>query len=187
MEPAQLLFILVGLSIPIAIYLWRDIRYRNPAIRWRQLAPLLGFDFENNPPRIGGKWKGRQMVVCAQPNEPTAVLTVPLNCPHSVRLEIGPRADVERDAGIVVPDRVVFHGTENLAFEKRFLVRSTPLELGQTATDMALRQRLLGMKDVRILAVSNRLDMVFPIPTEVSELRDWLDVAESLADAIDGT
>jgi hypothetical protein len=185
MDLVQLLLIGGGIAIPVGVYFWRESRYQNPAVRWKQLAPILELEYEPSPPRLSGSWKARELVVCAQ-QDGTAILSLPLSCPQAIRLELGPRADVERDAGMIVPDRVRF-GPADAAFERRFMVRATPLELGETATDAAMRQRLLGMKDVRILAVSNRLDMVFPLPTEARELRDWMDVAASIAEAVDGT
>ena len=52
--------------------------------------------------------------------------------------------------------------------------------------DVEKMERLLAMKDARILASGDRLDMAFPLPIETRELRDWLDTAASLADAVDG-
>ncbi|HVE13307.1 MAG TPA: hypothetical protein VNI01_07935 [Elusimicrobiota bacterium] len=185
MDPLQLLMVCAGIAVPIAVYFWRESRYQNPAVRWKQLAPVLELSYEADPPRVSGSWKGRELVVAAQ-EDGTAVLSLPLRAGRAVRVEIGPRADVEKDAGIIVPDRVRFPGLADAAFENRFMVRATPVELGETATDAAFRQRLMAMPDVRILAGGDRLDMVFPLPTEARTLRDWMDIAASLADAVDG-
>jgi len=185
MDAAQFLFILIGISVPIGAYFWRESRYRNPAFRWRQIAPALEMRFAPNPPRLSGHWKGREALVCAQ-EDGTAIVSMPFSCPGALRLEIGPRAEVERDAGIIVPDRVRFQGPEGAEFERRYMVRANPLEMGETALDISLRQRILAMNELRLVAASDRIDMAIPLPCEVRELRDALDILSSLADALDG-
>lgn len=177
----EIVIILIGISIPIAVYLWRESRYRNPAARWPQLAGLLEFQYSNNPPALTGEWKGRVMTLTAMQEE--AVLATPLACKTPVRVEIGPKAEVEKAAGMVVPDRVSFH---DASFERRYLVRSTPLQLGEMGVDPSMRQRLLSLPDLRVLAVANNLQIRCPLPTEASDVRAYCDVASALADAIDG-
>jgi hypothetical protein len=96
-------------------------------------------------------------------------------------LEIGPRDEVEKAAGIVVPDRVSFADPK---FECNYLVRATPSEIGQEI-DVALRQKLLALDRVSILATTKGIQISLPTPTEPSQLRDVMDVAVSVADLLD--
>jgi hypothetical protein len=179
----ELLIILIGVSIPILFYLWRESQHTNPATRWPDLAEMLEFSYEANPPRLQGDWKGRQMTLTSAEQE--AVLTTPLSCRQGTRIELGPKADVEREAGMVVHDRIDLHDP---LFEKRYLLRSTPPEVGEAAVDPSMRQRLLGLTpNLSILAGANRLDVRLPIATESDELRTYFDIAASLADSIDGS
>lgn len=179
----ELLIILIGISIPIAVYFWRESRHNNPAARWPQLAEMVEFQYAPAPPRMGGNWKGRQVTVTAVGEGQEAVVSTPLQCRSQIRFEIGPRQEVERAAGMVVPDRVSFNDRH---FEDRYCVRSTPGQLGELAVDPAMRQRLLQLPDLRVLGLSNKLDVRVPNPTEASDLRAFCDVAAALADAIDG-
>ena len=112
-----------------------------------------------------------------------ALLSTPLNCKSAIRVEVGLKAEIEQEAGMIVPDRVTLNDT---AFETRYMVRSTPLQVGEIAVDPSMRQRLLPMPDIRVLATQAKLDMRLPIVSETGELRGFLDIAASLADSVDG-
>ncbi|MFH2203717.1 MAG: hypothetical protein ABIJ96_11415 [Elusimicrobiota bacterium] len=177
----EILLILIGISVPIAFYVWRESRHNNPASRWPELAKIIEFQFTANPPAMTGQWKNRQMAFTAHPE--SMVLTSPLQCRTNIRIEIGPRQEVEQAAGMVVPDRVDFG---DKAFDTRYMVRSTPLEFGQSAVDPAMRQRLLQLPDLRILVLHNKIDIQVPELSEASQVRSYCDVASSLADTVDG-
>jgi len=177
----ELLIILVGISIPMAIYFWRESRQKNPAARWPRLAETMRLQYRPNPPRIGGVWKDRKMVLTAVEN--AGVLVTPLNAKSPVRLEIGPKDAVEKAAGLIVPDRVVLN---DLPFERRFLARATPAELGEAVVDSAMRQKLLHMPDIFILAEGAQVQVRTSLPFEPSELRECLDIAGSVAEAVEG-
>ena len=178
----EMLLILIGISVPLGIYAWRESRHRNPATRWPQLAENVQFAYSPAPPRLGGQWKGRRMTLTAGDSE--ATLSAQLAAGRTLRVEIGPRAVVEKAAGMVVPDRIELG---DAAFEKRYLVRSTPAEIGQNAVDPSMRQRLLQLPDVRVLATGQELRMGIPCPTEAGELRTYFDIAASLAESMDGS
>lgn len=178
----KFLIILIIVLIPLGVYLWRESRYRNPAARWPQLARDLGFGFTPSPPRLAGQWKGRRILATAGQGE--SLVTTPLRCRTNIRVEVGPRAEVEQAAGMVVHDRVELGDS---GFESRYLVRATPQELGGAAVDPAMRQRLMQMPDLRVLADPQELRVRAPLAVEAGELREFMDVAVAMADAIDGT
>lgn len=181
MDMTSLLFILIGISIPVALYLWRDKQYHNPASRWPQLAKMLEFQYAADPPSLEGEWKGRRLQI--QAHGESAYLLAELENKGPVRVEIGPKAEVEKAAGIVVPDRVTF-AQRQPAFDDNFTARATPLELGYDI-DYALRQKIAGIGDVYLLAQGGRLQMRVPVFTEAAPVREAMDVCVSLADAID--
>lgn len=177
----EILLILIGISVPIAFYVWRESRHNNPASRWPELADLVEFQFSPNPPTLTGRWKNRHMTFTASENE--VVLSTPLQCRTNIRLEIGPKAEVEQAAGMVVPDRVEFNDS---AFEARYMVRSTPLEIGETAVDPSMRQHLMQLPELRAIALHNKVDIRLPGLTEASQTRAYCDIAAALADSVDG-
>lgn len=181
----EILVILVCIAIPLGVYFWRESRYRNPATRWPRLAESMGLQFQPNPPRIVGSWKDRKMTLTAvqEGESVAAVLSTPLNPKRQLRVEVGPREQIEKASGMVVPDRVAFNDPE---FEARFLVRATPPELGEAAFDHSMRRKLLGLPDLWLLAQGKQLEVRVAVPTEASEIREVMDVASSVADAIDG-
>lgn len=181
MDATSLLFILIGISIPVALYIWREKQYHNPASRWPALAKMLEFQYASDPPRLAGEWKGRRVEI--QAHGETAYLVMELDNKGPVRVEIGPKAEVERAAGIVVPDRVAFLDRQP-AFDDNFIARATPIEIGQDL-DFSLRQKIASLGDVYLLAQGGRLQMRVPIFAEASPVRESMDVCVSLADAID--
>ncbi len=178
----EILIIAAAIILPLGVYFWRESRHRNPASRWPQLADQVELSYAADPPRISGAWKGRQMTLSAGPG--AALLSVPLKAKAALRVEIGPRAEVEKAAGMVVPDRIQLNDSN---FEQRYMLRSTPPEIGEAAVDPSMRQRILQLPDLRVLAQATRLEMRMPVPTESSELRTYFDIAASLADSIDGS
>ena len=177
----EILLILIGVSVPIAFYVWRESRHNNPSSRWPELAKLMEFQFAATPPTLSGQWKNRHMVFTAFAQD--VILTTPLQCRTNIRIEIGPRQEVEQAAGMVVPDRVDLNDS---AFEKRYMVRSTPLELGESAIEPAMRQRLQQLPDLRILALHDKIDIKVPGLSEASQVREYCDIASALADSVDG-
>ena len=178
-----MILILVGVSLPIGVYLWRESRRCNPAVRWSELAESIGFTFSAPPPRLTGKWKGRMMTLTA--NENGTILSCPLQR-KDVRLEVGEKSRVERESGMIVPDRIDFSGPGASDFSARFMLRSTPPEVGRQALDPALRKRLLEIAQIHVLAEAGTLRIEQTPPTEEAALRDSLDLAEAFADLIDG-
>lgn len=177
----EILLILVGIAVPIAFYVYRENRHNNPASRWPELADMIEFQFSPNPPTLTGQWKNRQIVFTAYENE--VILASPLACKTNIRVEIGLKEEVEQAAGMVVPDRVDLNDS---AFESRYLVRSTPLDLGEAAVDPSMRQRLMQLPDLHILALHNKIEIRIPQLSEASQARSYSDVAAAIADSVDG-
>lgn len=175
-----LVALILGIGIPFGWWLWRDSRLKNPATRWPDLAPQLEMKFLPEPPRLEGAWKGRAFRVLAE--EGRASVVTGARAKTKLRLEIGPKEMVEKAAGMVVPDRVPMN---DYAFDKRYVVRCTPHELGELAADPSLRQRLMQMPDLHIIALQDRVVVRAPIPTEASQIRNYLDIASSVADSIE--
>ena len=175
-----LIALFLGVGIPVAWWLYKESMLKNPSARWPDVATDLGLKFLLDPPRMEGLYKGRNFRVGMDPAGAMAVTG--LRGRPGLRFEIGPKAMVERSAGMVVPDRVTLNDS---AFEKRYMVRSTPIELGEVAADPALRQRLLKLPDVHVIAVSDRVVIKTPFPSDASDVRSYLDVASSVADALE--
>lgn len=175
-----LIALLLGVGLPVGWWIFKESRLKNPSARWPDLATDLGLKFLLDPPRMEGLYKGRNFRIAADPAG--AAVVTGLRGRPGLRFEIGPKAKVEQAAGMVVHDRVNLNDS---AFEKRYLVRSTPPELGELAADPSLRQRLLKLPDVHVMAVSDRVVVKTPFPTEASEVRTYLDIASSVADSLE--
>ena len=182
MDTTQLLLVAITGGASAGFAVWKAAAYNNPAKRWPKLAPELELKFETPPPKLAGRWKNREASLVAQ--ESTAVAVVPLKAAAGLRLEIGPKAEVEKAAGMVVPDRLTFD--EDRAFSEVFAVRSTPKEAGQRAIDPMARQKALAIKGFRLLATSTELRVTAELPREADAVRDLLDLAVSLAEVLDG-
>lgn len=175
-----LIAVLFGIGLPVGFWAWRESRLKNPAARWPELAPQLDMQFLPNPSRLEGQYKGRAFRVLAEADGSTTVLTG-LRGRTGLRVEIGPRAEVEKASGMIVPDRIE---TGDSAFEKRWLVRGQPRELGEAAADPSLRQRLMSLPDIHVLALPDRVTLRVPYPSDASEIRNYLDIAVSVADSV---
>ena len=175
-----LIALLLGVGLPVGWWIIKDSRLKNPAARWPDVATDLGLKFLLDPPRMEGLYKGRNFRIA--PDPAGAAIVTGLRGRQGLRFEIGPRAQVEQAAGMVVHDRVSLNDS---AFENRYLVRSTPLDLGELAADPSLRQRLLKLPDVHVIAVSDRVVVKTPFPTDASDVRNYLDIASSVADSLE--
>lgn len=170
---------LLGIGLPVAWWAYRESRLKNPAVRWKELAPQLELAFLPEPPRLEGKYKGKSFRILAEGTGATVMTG--LRGRPGLRVEIGPRERVEKESGMIVPDRVVVNDP---AFDKRYLARCTPLDLADMAADHSLRQRLLTLPDIHILAISDRVVVTVPFPTDAAEIRNYLDIAVSVADSL---
>jgi hypothetical protein len=180
---AILINVIVIALIAGAYFVWQTLQ-REPSKRWPKLAERLGLKYEGPPPRMTGPWKNRSVTI--QPDGEKASVVFPVRRPEGLRLEIGPREEVEKAAGIVVPDRIELTDPSALAFNQRFMVRCKPADPARAALDGVLRQQLLGMGDFRVLAENGRLKVWAGLEADSAELRAILDLASSLLDGIEG-
>ncbi|MBI4349114.1 MAG: hypothetical protein HY553_19915 [Elusimicrobia bacterium] len=165
--------------LPLAWWFWRESRDRDPENLWPRLAPGLGFKYAGPPPVLQGEWNGRPASVIVEGGR--TVASARYNPASRVRLEIGARAELERAAGMVVPDRVEF--PEDRAFSGVFLVRSAPEEFARLVVDATVRPRLAAHPGLHLLATGGRVDVSLPEARREDELRDLLDLAVAVADA----
>ena len=171
---------LLGIGLPVAWWAWRESRLKNPAVRWPELAPQLELKYLPEPPRLEGMYKGKSFRILAEGTGATVMTG--LRGRAGLRVEIGPKEKVERESGMIVPDRVVVNDP---AFDKRYLARCTPLDLADMAADHSLRQRLLSLPiEIHIMALPDRVIVSVPFPTEASEIRNYLDIAVSVAESL---
>lgn len=164
---------------PLAWYLWREARDKNPSVLWKEVGPGLGLAFTPEPPMLKGSWNGREVTLVVEDGRPVA--SARYTSGNRVRLEVGDRAGVERSSGLVVPDRVEF--PEDGSFSERFLVRATPDTFGRFAVDPTLRARLLRLQDVHLLASAGRVDVKVPELRQAESFRELFDVAVAVAEA----
>jgi hypothetical protein len=181
MEPIQLVLVALGLGLPIGLYLWHDRAHSNPASRWPSLAKMLGFAYSDDPPRIAGVWKERKIDLIAA--EGGVVMAAAMRAGGAFRVEIGPREDVEKAAGMIVPDKVDIPDTR---LSEKFMARATPAAAGE-AVDLNVLRKLLLFPGAWVLVVPGRAEMRLPFPpNEASQVRDAADILVSLADALEG-
>ncbi len=178
-EPIRWLVALALVALPLAWWFWRESRERDPAVLWPRLAPGLGLAYSGPPPALNGDWNGRPASLLIEGGR---VVASARHAPaHRVRLEVGDRSSVEREAGMVVPDRVEF--PEDREFSAAFLVRAAPEDFGRLVFDPAVRARLLTLQGVHLLASGGRVDVSLAEVRREDQLRDLLDLAVAVADA----
>lgn len=175
-----LIALLLGVGVPVGWWIFKESRMKNPAARWPDLADDLGLKFLLDPPRMEGLYKGRNFRISVDPAG--AAVVTGLRGRPGLRFELGPKAVVEKAAGMVVHDRIALGDS---AFEARYMVRCTPVDLGEVAADPSLRQRLMKLPDIHVIAVPDRVVVKAPFPSEASDARNYLDVASSVADALE--
>ncbi|HAH07765.1 MAG TPA: hypothetical protein DCM05_14790 [Elusimicrobia bacterium] len=181
MEPLQLLLILVGLALPIGIYLWHDRSHNNPGSRWPSLAKMLEFAYTDDPPRLSGVLKERQVDLFAA--DGGAVMTLTMRVAGAFRVEIGPREEVEKASGMIVPDKVEIRDS---ALGEKFMARATPAAAGE-AVDLNVLRKLLQFPGAWVLVVPGRAELRLPSPpNEAAQVREAADILVSLAEALEG-
>ena len=179
MTEFRIILIVLLIAVPVLWFFWREGRATRPELLWPRLAGPLNLEFSASPPSLSGSWLGRQIVVRADGG--TVVATARYRPNAGTRIEIGDREEVERAAGMVVPDRVEF--PEDSAFSRRLLVRASPEERGRMAADPNVRRRLMALAGVHVLASSGRADVSLTGGAKESQLREMLDIAVAVADA----
>ncbi|MBI5622971.1 MAG: hypothetical protein HY924_04245 [Elusimicrobia bacterium] len=165
-----------------AYYAWQTLQGQ-PSKRWPKLAERLGLKYEGPPPRLTGPWKNRQVTI--QLDGERASASFPVRKPEGLRLEIGPREEVEKAAGIVVPDRVDFNDPSSLAFNQRYMVRCKPQALAASVLDPVMRQRIMAIEGFHVLAEAGRLTVPVDPGADSDGIQVVLDLAASLLDGLE--
>ncbi|MBI5242888.1 MAG: hypothetical protein HY922_04280 [Elusimicrobia bacterium] len=181
MDPLHIVLIILGLSLPIIIFVWHERAQTNPASRWPVLAKMLDFAYSDNPPRLVGRWKERQVTL--QAGESGAVMYSILKEGGSFRVEIGPKEAMEKASGMIVPDKVEIPNSD---LDAKFLVRATPAAAGE-AVDLNVLMELTRFPGGWALVVPGRAELRLPFaPNQASQVRDAADIIVSLADSLEG-
>jgi len=177
----EILIIVLGVAVPFAFWKWREANDRNPSKAWPEIGPVLEFTFEDKPPRLSGQWKGHNMRLSYDENTGEALLQVGVHGQTGLRLELGVKAAMETEAGMIVHDRVELGDPD---FEARYVLRSTPKEIGQSAFDPNVRQQVADLPDMRILAQGETLNIKTELIIDPDQVRELFDVGASVADSI---
>ena len=170
------LLALVLVLVPVGLFVWREHKLSTPSLHWPVLAPILHLEFHDKPPRMTGQWNGRPVVVDVLNG--AVRVAMPLAKPSRLRIEIGPRDEVTRRAGIVVPDPVA---TGDRDFDARLLARCSDTAVGLQIVDPVLRQRLLAAQHVEILGQGGTVHWMIPAAREPDALEHIMDVLTALA------
>ncbi len=168
----------LGLA-PLAWYFWRERELRTPSRRWPRLAGLLGLAYEASAPRMSGTWNGRRVAVETAPGG--ATLTVWLSRPTRLRVECGPKDEVSRRAGILIPDPVEPLDAD---FRARLLARCSDKAAGPVVFDAALQRRLAGA-DLDATGAETRVIGRTALVADIDRLENQLACLCALADGLE--
>ena len=171
------LILLLGfIVVPMGIYQWKERKHSTPALQWPILAPLIKMDYQPDPPRLIGKRNGRTVTIDVFRGHVRVATILPFS--SRLRVEIAPKAQVLRKAGIVVPDPVV---TNDRAFDNRLMARCSDTQAGLNIIDPVLRQRLLAHPIVDIFGHGQMVQWQVPAVRDPDHIEDLLDVLTVLA------
>lgn len=179
MDIVRWLIAIVLVALPILWWFWRESRDLDPSVLWAGLAGNLGLAYAKDPHTLKGAWKGREVSLIIENGRPVA--SARYSSGSRVRLEIGRREQLEREAGMVVPDRVEF--VEDRAFSEAMLVRASSEDFGRLLVDPSLRRRLLSLDGAHLLASGGRVDLSVAQLRREEQFREVFDIAVSVADA----
>jgi hypothetical protein len=166
--------------VPFAVYFWRQHEQNTPSRRWPKLANILGMKYEPNPPRFSGTYNGRRTAV--ETAAAGATLSVWLAAPTRLRVECGPKDEVARRAGMVVPDPVDALDAE---FGARLLARCSDKAAGPVVFDAAVQKRLAALPRVDILAEGPRAVWSVPDVADIDLLEAQLSALGALGDGLE--
>jgi|GEM_PF-2887487 len=176
-----MMILLVLLAVvPFALYFWREHEQNTPSRRWPKLASILSLKYEDKPPRFSGNYNGRRAAV--ETAAGGATLTVWLGTPTRLRVECGPKEEVARRAGVLVPDPVE---PVDEAFGARLLARCSEKAAGPVVFDAALQKRLAALPHVDILAQEARAVWNVPVVADIDLLEAQLSALGAIADGLE--
>jgi hypothetical protein len=172
--------ILVGCAIlglfPIIMYLLKQAKTSTPSLQWPALAGVLKFQYQSQPPRMLGDWEGRH--AGAELHNGKVLVTLQLSQPSRLRVEVGPKAEMEARAGMVMPDRVA---TGDLEFDARLLARCSERAAAQSIFEATLRQRLMAQPNVEMIGVGDKVQWILPDLKDCETLEHVLEVMTAIA------
>ena len=177
------MFLMVVLAIAGPVYFFiKEKQSGDPAYRWKSLAEELHLQFQP-PASMVGRWKERELSWKA--DQGAALLECRFNAKRAVRLEIGPSTEVEKRAGIIVPDKVVLPDNSHTGFEDRYMIRCQPLEVGPALVDHSVRAKFAEFQNSYLIASNGVIQMRFPVLLRGKDLREAMDIAVSLAETLE--
>lgn len=166
--------------LPFVLYFWTRLRVSTPKLQWGLVAGPLRLRFEDNPPRILGDWEGRHVAV--QEHGTAVLVTMGLSQPSRLRVEVGPREEVAKRAGMIVPDPV---HTGDQAFDQRLLARCSDRAAGQAVFDPAMRQNLMTLPVVDALGAGDKVQWRLPELQDPDTLERVLQVMTAVANEME--
>lgn len=178
-----MLILLVGLLCavgPAAYYFMREKRLKTPAVHWPRLAPILRLDYKPDPPRMTGKWNGRHVEV--KQDGRLVKITAFIPRPSRLRVEVGPKEEVARRAGVLVPDPVA---TGDQAFDGRLLARCSDKAAGARLFDSPMRRRILEQETIEILGQGDRVAWSVPFAYNPDVLEPIFEVVTLIAEEME--
>ncbi|MDD5656517.1 MAG: hypothetical protein PHF00_04595 [Elusimicrobia bacterium] len=166
--------------VPLAFYYIRQYKISTPSLQWPALARVLAMNYAPDPPRITGQRNGRAL--CVEADGTGARVSMALGRPSRLRVEIGPREEVTRRSGMLVPDPVP---TGDTAFEERFLARCNDKAAGLKLLDPVLRQRLLAQPFVEILGQGDNVRWLLPWVKEPDPIEETAEILTAIAEEME--
>ena len=174
------LLVVVFILIPVALFQFKQYRLNTPSLQWPVLAKVLNLTYEADPPRLTGTRNGRKVLVETCPGG--ARVASVLERPSRLRIEVGPKADMLRKAGMIVPDPVL---TGDQEFEEKLMARCSDKAVGARMFDPHLRQVLLGQPCVEILGQGSTVQWTFPVVKDPDVTETALDIVTVFAEEMD--
>ena len=171
---------LIAALLPFILLAMRHFKTSTPSLQWPGLAGILKFQYQDKPPRLFGQWEGRNVTI--ELHNERVLVTMQLAQPSRLRVEVGPKEEVARRAGMIVPDPVL---TRDPAFEDRLLARCSDKSVGPSIFDPTLRQRLMSLPFVEALGVSDKVQWMLPELSQAEGLERVLEVMTAIASELE--
>ena len=176
----MILLAVLGAMLPIGLYFWREHKLSTPSLQWPTLAKILGLQYEAKPPRMSGKWNGRQVAV--EPVADGVTVTAWLSAATSLRVECGLPELVTKRAGIVLQDPVE---PIDRAFRDKLLARCSVKAAGPTVFDAALQKRLAALPQVDFIGEDTRVVWNAPVLKDPDGAEALLGALCAVADGLE--
>lgn len=171
-------FIAVGsVLLAILLYFMRKEKKHNPQLAWPLLAPRLKLQYQENPPRMVGKWNGRNVAVDVYHDSTVRIATM-LAKPSRLRIEIASIAKIQERAGAVISDALA---SGDSVFDSKYLARCSDRNAGPKILDEVLRKMLMNVPHVDVIGQAGMVQWVIPEAKDVDTMETILDVLTMIA------